>query len=542
MLSYVRVDDRALKLAASSLLILILALILNGAFAVEKSTASTAVDHDVIIIGAGSAGQYAAYELDYLGFDVLVLEARPRRHGMLHPPQVIGSTEVHPMAESVTGSNAPNWHYADIVDLDPNRLVRRYPWGKNDDRLYSVNGSTVLGTDVTRGKDPEIYDYWDFYYDQSDYTGPDIDVETYLCDTLAVCRGDADFHLYRSGFPGADWMTRLDHIGMRSLAEMESLWDLSGGPQVFAYSSWTDTLDELYFDDIVDKVELNHTVTDVDTSGAVAAVTAVDAKCSDCHSQPGPNRGVPIPDTGNHPRVTMTANAVVSTLPVGVLKAGDVTFTPPLPASKLWALNHLGVGNGGKMFLEFSSRVWPTTTNIFLTEGVAGYCWDYEYRGGNGGAVMTCYTVGENADALDAMGSDAARISAVVSDLDTMYPGTPFSGAFVTGFWKRTDDMLHSKGAYTYPMPGSYPTDGSPSAREVLAEPVGTTLYFAGAPTHNSWASTVVGALDTGLRVAGEIDADHDPVPEPRGSTMLLAGAAFLGLLYRRRVRGSRLG
>jgi hypothetical protein len=76
----------------------------------------------------------------------------------------------------------------------------------------------------------------------------------------------------------------------------------------------------------------------------------------------------------------------------------------------------------------------------------------------------------------------------------------------------------------------------------VLAEPVGTALYFAGAPTHNSWASTVVGALDSGLRVAGEIDADHDPVPEPRGSAMLLAGAAFLGLLYRRRVRGLRLG
>ena len=29
---------------------------------------------------------------------------------------------------------------------------------------------------------------------------------------------------------------------------------------------------------------------------------------------------------------------------------------------------------------------------------------------------------------------------------------------------------------------------------EVLAEPVGTALYFAGAPSHNSWASTVVGA------------------------------------------------
>jgi monoamine oxidase len=240
--------------------------------------------------------------------------------------------------------------------------------------------------------------------------------------------------------------------------------------------------------------------------------------------------------------VTVTANAVVSTLPVGVLKAGDVTFTPPLPASKAWALDHLGVGNGGKMFLQFSSRFWPTSTNNFFTEGDAGYCWDYEYRGGDGGAVVVCYVVGENADAVDTLGSPNAQLAAVVSDLDTMYPGTPFSDVFVTGFWKRMDDMLHSKGGYTYPMPGSYPTDGSPSAREVLAEPVGTVLYFAGAPTHNSRSSTVVGALDSGLRAASEIDADHEPVPEPRGSAMLLAGAAFLGLLYRRRVRGLRLG
>jgi hypothetical protein len=525
--------DRALKLAVLSLLILILALIPVGAFATHP-------DHDVVIIGAGPAGQYAAYELDNLGFDVLVLEARPRRHGMLHPPQTIGTTEVTTMAEGVTGDESVNWHYADIMDLDPSRLVEIFTETASDDMLFSISGSTVLSTETSEEDDPEIYDYWDFYYTQSDYTGPDVDVETYLCDTLGVCRGSAGFHLYKGSFPGGEWMTRLDQIGMRSLAEMESLWDLGVGEWAFAYSSWTDTLDELYFDSISSLIQLNSTVTDVDTSGAVAVVTAVDAKCSNCHGQPGPLRGVPIPDNGNHPRVTMTANAVVSTLPVGVLKAGDVTFTPPLPANKLAALGLIGVGNGGKMFLRFSSRFWPTTTNNFFTEGAAGYCWDYEYRGGDGGAVVVCYAVGENADVLDAMGSNPARISAVLSDLDTMYPGTPFSDAYVSGsgFWKRTDDMLHSKGGYTYPKPGSYPTDGSPSAREVLAEPVGTALYFAGAPTHNSWSSTVVGALDSGLRAAGEIDEDHDPVPEPSAMLQLAAGVGVLMLLRRLSRRG----
>jgi hypothetical protein len=523
MPSYDRVFDRALKCAASSLLILILALIPVSAFAMEEGTGgaeATGVDYDVVIIGAGAAGQYAAYELDYLGFDVLVLEARPRRHGMLHPPQTVGSnpTLVTTIAEGVTGNRSVNWHYADIMALDPNRLVRIFTETANDDMLFSVNGSTVLSTEATGKNNPEIYDYWDFYYDQSDYTGPDVDVETYLCDTLGVCRGGAGFHLYKGSFPGGEWMTRLDQIGNRSLAEMESNWDLGDGEWAFAYSSWTDTLDELYFNSILHTIQLNSIVTEVDTSGSPAVVTW----------------------TGQHGQASgsVTANAVLSTIPVGVLKAGDVTFTPPLPASKLWALGYIGVGNGGKMFLQFSSRVWPTNINNFFTEGAAGYCWDYEYRGGGGGAVMTCYTVGENADVLDAMGSDPARLAAVVSDLDTMLPGTPFSGAYVTGFWKRMDDMQFSKGGYTYPMPDSYPTDGSPSAREVLAEPVGTALYFAGAPSHNSWPSTVVGALDSGLRAAGEIDANHDPVPEPSGWLQLGAGLGFLVLLRRVSRRG----
>ncbi|MBW2694002.1 MAG: PKD domain-containing protein [Deltaproteobacteria bacterium] len=44
--------------------------------------------------------------------------------------------------------------------------------------------------------------------------------------------------------------------------------------------------------------------------------------------------------------------------------------------------------------------------------------------------------------------------------------------------------------------------------RQVLAQPVGTTLYFAGEATHNTMAATVPGALQSGERAGGEVDTD----------------------------------
>jgi len=44
--------------------------------------------------------------------------------------------------------------------------------------------------------------------------------------------------------------------------------------------------------------------------------------------------------------------------------------------------------------------------------------------------------------------------------------------------------------------------------RQVLAQPVGSQLYFAGEATHNTAASTVPGALQSGERAGGEVDTD----------------------------------
>jgi len=46
------------------------------------------------------------------------------------------------------------------------------------------------------------------------------------------------------------------------------------------------------------------------------------------------------------------------TLPLGVLKAGRVTFAPPLPRAKAAAVGRLGVGCLNKVLLRFGSAFW----------------------------------------------------------------------------------------------------------------------------------------------------------------------------------------
>ena len=41
--------------------------------------------------------------------------------------------------------------------------------------------------------------------------------------------------------------------------------------------------------------------------------------------------------------------AVIVTVPLGCLKSGDITFTPPLPAWKTEAIQKLGFGNLNKV-------------------------------------------------------------------------------------------------------------------------------------------------------------------------------------------------
>ena len=59
------------------------------------------------------------------------------------------------------------------------------------------------------------------------------------------------------------------------------------------------------------------------------------------------------------------ADAAIVTIPLGVLQAGDIRFTPPLTADRQAALNRLGVGALTKVFLTYDKPFWPANQYVF---------------------------------------------------------------------------------------------------------------------------------------------------------------------------------
>lgn len=451
------------------------------AAAVEPST-----DHDVVIVGAGAAGLYAAYTLDGLGYRVLVLEATDRHGGRIYS-DTLGDVGIEHGAEELYGSTN-NFVFDDIRNLyGTGAQIRIFRENPQQDTLIVMDadgmggGSTCWAETGNCDSDPDIVDYWDFYYDTGNHDDDPTDqlVSDYLDSIWGVPSTSRGYHLYEAGSPGGEYGTTVERLGLRSLSREWNGFSLSGALYGLEPTGYLDALNALYFDQVVPLISYNSPVTVVDTSGI---------------------KPVAIDENG----VYHYADAIIVTVSLGVLKAGIIDFIPDLPASKLDAIDTIGMGKGMKISLRFSSQIWESKMMGLITDGPTGYCWTpNQYQPDASDHVLTCFLMGRNAEAMGALADDNQRIDRALTDLDAALGGAA-STAFVEGVVQDWTTEPYVLGSYSYPAPGTRPVSGS-TKREILAQPVGTTLYFAGEATHDTAPSTVPGALQSGERAGGEV-------------------------------------
>jgi lysine-specific histone demethylase 1B len=195
-----------------------------------------------------------------------------------------------------------------------------------------------------------------------------------------------------------------------------------------------------------------------------------------------------ITDSNNN---TFNADKVIITVPIPILKSADIQFTPALPDEKTAAFAKIGMDAGMKVFLKFSNKFFDQ--NIIGGSVCAAYADDSIGKAQNDN-ILLAFIMGEQAEYLTSLGSDAAITSALIQELDIMYNGQA-SASFIASHVENWTTNPFVKGAY------SYSTIGMGDARKIASESLSEKLYFAGeAMNTNGHHQTVHGAVETGYR------------------------------------------
>ncbi|MFP6628748.1 MAG: FAD-dependent oxidoreductase, partial [Myxococcota bacterium] len=433
-------------------LLFALALLPTVSRAVEPST-----DHDVVIVGAGAAGLYAAYTLDNLGYSVLVLEATDRHGGRVYS-DTLGDVGIEHGAESLYGPRQ-NFLYGDInAEYGIGSQIQIFKEDASQDALIVMDadgmggGSACWSETGSCFRDADIVHYWDFYSQTGDHNNAATDqlLSDFLDTTWGVPSTSRGYHLYDTGSPGGDYGTTVERLGVRSLSREWNSFSLTGTVYGLEPTGYLDALNTLYFNQVVPYISYNSPVTVVDTSGI---------------------KPVAIDDNG----VYHYADAIIVTVSLGVLKAEIIDFIPDLPAAKLDAISTIGMGKGMKISLRFSRRIWALKMMWVLTDGPAGSCWTpNKYQPSATDRVLTCFLMGRNSEFMEALPNDTARINEALVDLDAALGGAA-STEFIEGTVQNWSAEPYVLGSYSFPAPGTRPISG-PTMRQVLAQPVGTTL------------------------------------------------------------------
>jgi monoamine oxidase len=429
----------------------------SSAFATQKA-------QRLVVIGAGLAGLAAARKLKGLGHDVVVLEARDRIGGRIHTstkwsdfPLDLGASWIHGTVGNPLTSLAKQAGAA--------LLTTRY----SDSIGYNTDGSEWTAADEK----------------QLDT------LRTKVYDLLEVAQdGDADQTLRQAldelvgGSSPAD---RRKLVNFLLSSEMET--EYSGGAGELS-AHWFDDgteyegPDKLFAEGF--RVIIDHLAAGLDIlTGKM--VTHIDWSRAE----------VKVSTRAGH----FTADAVLVTLPLGVLKTDRPTFHPPLPVAKREAITKLGMGLLNKCYLRFPHAFWPQDVDwIEYIPAKHGEWVEWvSFRKAAGKPVLMGFLAAESAAEKESL-ADTEIVASAMSVLRTIY-GASIPEPIDHQITRWAADPF-SRGSYSFNAVHS-----TPAMRDALASPLNGRLFFAGEATERKQYGTAHGAYLSGLRAAEEMKA-----------------------------------
>ncbi|XP_042502807.1 polyamine oxidase 5-like isoform X2 [Macadamia integrifolia] len=187
------------------------------------------------------------------------------------------------------------------------------------------------------------------------------------------------------------------------------------------------------------------------------------------------------------------ADAVIITVPLGVLKANLIEFEPKLPQWKVDAISDIGFGNENKIALHFDTVFWPNVELLGIVAPSSYACGYFlNLHKATGHPVLVYMAAGRFAYDIEKL-SDEAAANFVMVQLKKMLPNATDPVQYLVSRWGTDPNTL---GSYSYDLVGK-PAD----VYERLQAPVGN-LFFGGEAVSLDHSGSVHGAYTAGVMAA----------------------------------------
>ena len=418
-----------------------------------------------IIIGAGIAGLSAGYHLKQAGKNAIILEGRDRIGGRVWTnrdfadfPIEFGAELIHGTADYVN-----TWEWVHKLGLNT------LHWQKTVDSMIRLEDGRWLTMKDARKVSPELEATrsWDL----GDVSKPldEEDLGTYL---KRIGFNAEQLRYVKRSFANAE-ADNMDFLNAKAHANLFSDRDSEEGYGDFRILNGYDAYYTVLAEGL--DIRLNTSVTAIDWSDGVRVTTA-DGQ-------------------------TFTGDNAIITLPVGVLHANNVKFTPDLPAVKQEALAGLKMGPVMKMIYEFDEPITDDSISAIFAKGNPPMWWSPSLGQDSDRVVWVAFFSGDYAREMLDLGEEKA----LQKGLETLREevGKP-ELTYKQARWVSWPQDEFALGGYSICLPGHF------DAREKLAQPT-PPLYWAGeasAPHHLT--AMVHGAYFTGQRAVNEILTSSD--------------------------------
>lgn len=410
------------------------------------------------IIGAGIAGLHAAKILRESGYEVEILEAGDRIGGRIQSENhIFGICNAELGASAAYGNNNA-WYRMISRNAAPGKI------NSDSEITYFINGNSASGSDLAG--DSGIALLKTKLSEMGSYSGSDQSVQAYIEQSGVPER--VRFIFSAIAEEGTGTSTERASVLLNSLSSQRKI-------NTDKYLPGTENFNKTLLREYASVLPLvlnNTPVASIDYTGNQVKVT----------------------DTLQKQRIY---DGIIVTVPLSILKLKAsqpraIHFSPELPASKIQAMESLGMDSSVRVVLKLKKRLWAEGSKSFFTEGSFRQFEILHEDLVSNTYVIAATAHGGTADSNLDMKSDAELLDMIRQEWNAFIG--PFSGSNISEIAvKRWSMDPYIQGSFSYQKTG-----GSSNCREELSKPIGGKVFFAGEACNSEGnCGTVHGAIES---------------------------------------------